>query len=316
METQNAIKDTATLIEEIETGIKNLSEKIQNRNRTKVSARTFEAALKRTARSTVILTHHLRVNKLKSSLVFCGFSYDQYNEADDRRERVLIGTQVSFKRNSTSTPINTFSISHHCIQRILERKVQTADFQENRICLYSELTFLPLFAAALLKIQEVAANIDIGETQLSFATAASILEKLDLIIPTKSGALLGNIFENEQGVFNIHVRTYLSNEMLDDQRFERKEKLSHTLAPFLGTYIELWPTITECLVKKKQLFCDMIIYHLALFITKDIESYLSTNTLPIENISRAKTLFRLISKDRYERYGNSLDDLLAEITKL
>ena len=100
METQNAIKDTAALIEEIEMGIKSLSEKTQNSYRNKFSARTFEAALKRVAKSSMILSHHLSVNKLKSSLVTCSFSYKPYNAADSRRERVLVGTQFSLSRSA------------------------------------------------------------------------------------------------------------------------------------------------------------------------------------------------------------------------
>jgi|GEM_PF-962039 len=315
MQTQDAIKDTAQLIEEIEIGIKTLSEKTQNSYKTKFSARTFETALKRIASSNVVLSHHLSVNKLKSSLVTCGFSYKPYNAADSRRERVLVGTQLSLKRNSNLLPINTFSISHHCIQRILERKTQSAEVQDKRNYVYSELTYLPLFAASLIKIQEVVANIDIGKDQLSFTTAPSALEKLDLLIPTKSGALLGNIFKNEKDTLNIHVRTYLSDEMLNDHMFERKEHLSKTLAPFLGTYIELWPTITDCLVKKKQMTCDLIIHKLALFIIKDLERHLSAQTIPIENINKIKTLVRLISKDSNEKTGSSGDVFLLSIIK-
>ena len=98
METQKAIKETSILIEKIDSGIKSLTEKIQNSYSNKFSSRTFEAVLERVAKSTVVLSYQLKRNKLKSSVVISGFTHNSHNQADRRRERVLTGTQVSLKR--------------------------------------------------------------------------------------------------------------------------------------------------------------------------------------------------------------------------
>lgn len=316
MEKQDAIKGTAELIEEIEIGIKSLTEKTQNSYRTKFSARTFEVALKRIARSTVTLSNHLRVNKLKSSLVTCGFSYKPYNSADSRRERVLIGTQLSLKRSSNLLPINIFSISHHCIQRILERKEGKDEHQKTRDYVFEELSILPLFSAILIKTQEIAASIEVGENLLTMRTAPSILEGVELMIPTKNGALLGNAFVNDKELLNVHIRTYISDAMLDDHTLRRKKALLETLSTFAGTYIELWPAITDCVPKKKLILCDLVLHKLGVYIIKDIEKFLDVSKLPLDKTQKIRTLFRLISKDSNDRYGTSVDTFLSEVISL
>ena len=316
MQTQDAIKDTSKLIDEIEIGIKSLSEKTQKSFKTKFSTRTFETALKRIAKSNVVLSHHLNVNKLKSSLVICGFAYKPYNSADSRRERVLIGTQLSLKRSSNLQPINIFSISHHCIQRILERKEGKDKHQKTRDYVFEELSILPLFSSILIKIQEISANIEVGENSLTLKTGPSILEGVDLIIPTKNGVLFGNAFINDRELLNVHVRTYISDMMLNDHMLRRKKDLLDTLSLFSGTYINLWPAIQDCVPKSKQILSDLLLHKLGAYVIKDIEKYLDTSKLPLNKTQRIRTLIRLISKDSTDRFGTSGNALLSEVIRL
>ena len=316
MQAQEAIKNTAELIEEIDIGIKSLSEKTQKSYSTKFSARTFETALKRIAKSNVILSHQFRLNKLKSSLVTCGFSYNSYNSADSRRERVLIGTQLSLKRTSNLLPINIFSISHHCIQRILERKEGKDGHQTTRDYVFEELSILPLFSAILIRTQEIAANIEVGENLLTLRTAPSILEGVDLMIPTKNGALLGNAFINDKELVNVHVRTYVSDAMLNSHMLQRKKALLDTLSQFSGTYIELWPAIKDCVPKKKQILSDLLLEKLGVYVIKDIEKFLDTSKLPLNKAQTIRTLFRLIAKDSTDRSGTSGNAILPEVIRL
>lgn len=117
---------------------------------------------------------------------------------------------IRFGKRPVYMDLVTYHISHHAIQRLYQRKsdLLTTPGSTGKEDLVAELRFIKLASMMTSHMK----HLLIDHTNISIAD-----EDIDILIPTKSGALFANYRKT-----TLEVRTYVSDEQLTKEQKEWK----------------------------------------------------------------------------------------------
>jgi hypothetical protein len=135
-----------------------------------------------------------------------------------------------------------FSVSEHTIQRIFQRKFDNSNdysFEDSGLReIVDELILAPLWSSYW--IQEAIRRF-----------ANSDISKINPIIPTPLGLLLGEINRNHTG--KIEIRTFVSDNLLSVKQMDLKRKMLDINKEFEGSNLSFFPIIDITVIESSEI---------------------------------------------------------------
>lgn len=308
MDTRLAMRLTRSFMDQLEADITAHLDKDVAKNKKKLTGKLLEKYLIHIAKTKGVIKHKILLNKTKSYLLAVTFDKFSYHPDLERKEKLLIGSIQHFglKSKSERNPI-LFTISHHCVQRILERTLYDGpqDQEDIRKAIYSEIDYLPIFTGTILNIELLAGLIDLDGSPIDIRAVFNMMKDIPIMVPTKNGVLIGQVINTY-----IHIKTFLSDDMLSTENMAQKQRLMKYLDPFVDSHLIYWPKTHECLKQSQILSANVILDALALIMLDEIELALKRSTKIATDKNKILTLFRLI------RLQNSNPELKKFVTDI
>ena len=294
MDTRLAIKLTQSFMDQLEADISSHLSQDKTLSKDNLTGKLLEKYLIYISKTKGIIKHEINLNKMKSHVLAVTFDKGTYHPGLERKERLLFASIQHFGLRSKSlrNPI-LFSLSHHCVQRMLERIPYNGPHNQEslRSFIFDEIDYLPIFTNAILNIELLASQILLDKENIDFKAILHVMKNIPIIVPTKHGVLIGQIIDTY-----IHISTFLSDAMLRPESIIQKERIVKTLEPFKNTHLIYWPKTYECYGHNKKFITSVLIDALAVKMTEEIERSLDQSKIQEGDKRRLKTLFRLIKQ--------------------
>lgn len=296
---------------DVDTFRENFSTKFKEFNST---GKFCEILLSQFSTNPALLTSYLVLKKNKSSLMGVEFFEADINPYDDRRkERLIAARPLRFSRKKIKEDEGIiFSISQHCIQRIVERS-ECDDFQDHKTIykhIYKQLECLPIYTAGLCMLMVLALTIKFNKNSLEpeFLDPEIVFNSFDILpvsIPTRDGILYG---ETHRG--KIHIRTFLSDSEMKDDELEGKRRLVRLLNPLKDTYAIYNFQYSEYFNNVQRNSAELLLIIVALELMQEFDKGLDKRKIELAKKKRIKRFFQMI---RAQNEFSGLEALKREI---
>lgn len=309
METTAAIRLTSDFLsglhQEITAGIEAVNRLPVGR---KVTGKLLEQSLRTLARNPGTFCCEIYGHGMKQFMFALVLQNGDLNPRMGYKERLVFGTVKYFGMKRAEDENVSFSISHHCFQRILERldmgslypDVPTELFSKRtltrqelmllRKIFFSQIDYLPIISSTFFYLELLMSMVEMGEQSLGAKAVFEFMSNVTLPIPTQHGLLFGEIYKG-----HLHVKTFVPDEMLTTTQLELKEKMIALFDPFRRSKLIYFPACRDISSRKEIMLITMLLHALAIKMQEIIEeeTYNLAKAQSEANKSKLKTLFRL-----------------------
>lgn len=320
MDTSGSIRLTSDFLSSMN---KDIRECIQNTNALlagrKITGKLLERSLRSIALNPGTFCYNLHKQGTKQFMFAVVLQNGDFNPRMGYKERLVSGTVQYFGKKHSIGERLSFTISHHCFQRILERldvgsiyhDVPTELFSKRtltrqdsiflRKIFFEQMDYLPIISSTLFYLELLISMVEIGEQNISVNAVFEFMTDVTLPIPTPHGVLLGSIHKS-----HLHVKTFVPDDMLTTTQLELKEKMIALFEPFRRSKLIYFPACRDISSRKEIILITMLLHALAIKMQEVIEdeTYNLTKAQSEENKTKLKTLFRFnrlqADKDKHQ----------------
>jgi len=209
--------------------------------------------------------HHAEFgSKRKPKIAFTVLELGDYHKSLDRYESLLIGEQFVFH----SDPLRIFHtgklqfiISHHVIQRIFQRnpEIKTLNFNQSFKIIKDELKYLNFWTL-------------VWNTLFSNTTfKKEDVQNVNFPIPTDKGLMYGQFPSGDR---YLDVRTYISNEMLNENQTLLKNNMIKICNPFLKNHLNYFFYSKEIDYDEEMQEFELLFQYILFHINSDLKKIL------------------------------------------
>jgi hypothetical protein len=257
------------------------------------TGKALEKVLSQFSNNPGILTSYLVLNKTKSYMMGIEFSKGDINPHNNKRKEPSIYSRnfCLGRKSAERSEYVLFSISQHCIHRIIERSECTNLHDPKTIHkhIYKQLEYLPIYRTGVTKIALMATELNFNESHLDSKAIVNNLDSLPVAIPTSEGILLG-----ETNKLNIHIRTFLSDKEMTNEDLMRKRRLAKLLKPLKDSYVLYAVEYAKYFNLVQWSSADTLSEIVALELMQEFEDGLDNSKLELSKKGTIKRFFRMI----------------------
>ena len=320
METPTAIRLTSEFLngmhQEITAGIETVNRLPVGR---KVTGKLLEQSIRTLARHPGTFCHETHGHGMKQFMFALVLQNGDLNPRMGYKERLVFGAVKYFGMKRAEDENISFSISHHCFQRILERldvstlhpdvppeifSKRTLTRQELmllRKIFFEQIDYLPIISSTFFYLELLVSMVEMGEQSLGAKAVFEFMSNVTLPIPTPHGLLFGEIYKG-----HLHVKTFVPDDMLTTTQIDLKEKMIALFEPFRRSKLLYFPACRDISSKKEIILITTLLHALAIKMQEIIEdeTHNLTKAQPEEHKTKLKTLFRFnrlqADKDKHQ----------------
>lgn len=298
LDTFKAQKLTAFFLEKMELATKESVAKASRYSKERrLTGKKYESILTALSRVEGVMYHYKGGSGLKSWLLAVVLENGDKNPRMGYKEKLIFASVICFSMKHPQPEKVTFSISHHCFQRMLERldhdltNKEKITLQDLRKIFFDEMALIPIMSSVTFSLKVLLAMVKIGEETVSPSTVIKVLSKINIPIPTPKGLLLA---EHLGG--HLHVKTYVSDDMLNTNQRILKDLIMEMLNPIKDSKFIYFLYFHNLFKENELIFMRMVTSALSLrFVTilEDTRFNLLKSQTEDEK-KRIASIFRLI----------------------
>ena len=320
METTTAIRLTSDFLTgmhlEITAGIEVVNKLPVGR---KVTGKLLEQSLRTLVRNPGTFCHEIHGHGMKQFMFALVLQNGDLNPRMGYKERLVFGAVKYFGMKRVEDENISFSISHHCFQRILERldvstlypdipaelftkrSLTRQELMLLRKIFFEQIDYLPIVSSTFFYLELLMSMVEMGEQSLGAKAVFEFMSNVTLPIPTPHGLLFGEIYKG-----HLHVKTFVPDDMLTKSQLDLKAKMIALFEPFRRSKLIYFPACRDISSRKEIILITTLLHALALKTQEIIEdeTYNLTKGQSEDKKGKLKTLFRFnrlqADKDKHQ----------------